>query len=820
VYWARCFFSVFLLAGFSLGMYRELLFSSPGLIPWGSDTLGHVLKAEYLKHAMQNGIYYPNLLPGWYMGLQMLRYHPPLPYYVLVFISWFSGDMILAAGWFVVLCAFLGGLFLFLFQRWLGWFPAILAGILFLFLPDNVRVALAEGNLPRVLASALFPLAVYFLLRLLEAPSRVRFVVGLALTFTLILLSHAMMAAIYAVCCGFMILLAWVLRSVNRQSGLLGLVVIALGILLGAAWLLPSLVGGLTGLDASAVTEALTIIPPQQYFNPFARSNPEIIYIGAILLALALASLFWPRKQDGVSLGLIVTALLGVAITLPGLNDLYNSLPVHGLMWPLRFLGAASFFMLLGLFWQARKLEFRWQWPVLALFLLLALDGSGSLKLIHLRPVRQDMLVASQVLAGSVGWREATLDDSRLSSEPSYFLTAVGGREQLFGWAYQGARTASNVAALNEAVHFGHTAYLVDRLALYGVDDILLLNNLDGAGANIPVLKQAGFTEQYLGQEVTLLHRDGFARAVQADWKVLGIGRGAQNLAYVFPQVILGSSTRVDDYSLEFLSRFDVIFLSGFRWNDMAAAEKLLVDLATQGKQVLVDLTGTPEDPLAKIPHFLGVWGEPVMLPYQPVQLGAVQVGPFGASDELWHALVPQGAQADVLTFDYLGQKATALGYTDYGSGRVWFLGLNLVYYCALHPGTAADDILAGLIDLTAGQPNVYQSIPLTDYAASSDGYSFSYTLDQPHFALMPFAAHDGYGVMLDGAPLAASSLENLISVDLPSGRHTVRINFSPTRINFLGWSGSILAALLLAGLLFWIRRAPLAAFPERSLTK
>lgn len=815
----RGILSVLFLAGLSLWMFWQILFPSNALVPWGSDTLGHVLKAEYLQRAIQNGVYYPNILPGWYMGLQMLRYHPPLPYYVLVLIAWFSGNMILAAGWFVALCAFAGGLSVLLFQRWLGWLPAMLAAILFLFLPDNLRVAMAEGNLPRVLASALFPLAVYFLLRLLEEPRRLFFALGLALTFTLIVLSHAMMAAIYAVCCGVMLILAWGFRSISRQSGLSGLVVIVLGIMLGGAWLLPSLVGGLTGLDASAVTEALATIPPLQYFNPFVRSNPEVIYIGAVLLALALLSFIWPRKQDGISIGLTLAALLGVAITLPGLNDLYNSMPMHGLMWPLRFLGAASFFLLLALFWQARKPDFPLQWPVLVLFLLLTLDGSGSLKLIHLRPVRPDITAASQFLASGSGWREATLDDSHLSSEPSYSLTAVGGREQLFGWAYQGARTASNVAALNEAVHFGHSAYLVDRLALYGVDDVLLMNNLDRASETKPVLQQAGFVNQYTGKETVLFHRDGSARAMAADWKVLGIGRGAQNLAYVFPQVILGSSDRVDDYSLDFLSRFDVIFLSGFRWNDMAASENLLEQVAGQGAQVYVDLTGTPEDPLAKIPHFLGVWGEPVLLSSGLIQLGDVQAGPFGASNELWHALVPQGAQVDVLTFDYLGQKATALGYTTYGSGKVWFLGLNLVYYSAQHPGTAVDGILAGLFGLPAGQPSAYEAVPLADYAATSDGYTFSYSLDRPRFVLLPFAAHDGYLVKVDGAPVEAITLENLIGVDLQPGSHSVSIIFPPTRVHVLGWIVSVLAAVLLAALYYWVKRLPAAAFPERSLS-
>jgi uncharacterized membrane protein len=796
-------FGIFLCV-LTIWLYREILFAPAGMIPWGSDTLGHVLKAEYLRRSIENGIYYPNIFPGWYMGLQMLRYHPPLPYYLLVLIFGLTTDMVKASAWFIALSAFGGGLTWVLYRRWLGWLPALLGGVLFLFLPDNLRVALAEGNLPRVLATALFPLAVYFVLRLLDTPRRPFFILALAVTFTLILLSHAMMAAIYAVCCALLVILLWLFRCAKRQASLITIAVIAIGILLGGAWLLPSLVGGLTELDTSAVTEALATIPPGQYFNPFVRTNPEIVYVGAVLLGLSLLSLFWRRKNNGYySLALILAALFGVGITLPMVNDFYNSLPLHGLMWPLRFLGAASFFMLLGLFWRVSKLEQPFNWPPVILFLLLLLDGSGSLHLIHLRTERQDVFAASQALAQSKGWREATLDDSRLSSEPAYFLTAAGGREQLFGWAYQGARTATNVAALNDAIHFGHIPYLLDRLQLYGVDDVLLMNNLDGAGNVVPALGLAGFSIQFSGADAALFHRDGAARAVAANWKVLGIGKGAQNLAYVFPQVITGSSYRVDDYAVDFLRRFNVIFLSGFTWSDRTVAEKILKQAATQGVQVIVDLTGTPEDPLAKIPHFLGVWGEPVILSDESIQLGEAQVGPFGSSAELWHALVPQGAQVDVLTFNYLGQKATTLGYNDYGRGKIWFVGLNMVYYAAQHPGTPLDDILAKLIELPAGQPSAYQSIPLLDYRTSPDGYDFSYSIERPTFVLLPFAAHEGYLVSIDGAQVEAASLENLITADLPAGQHRVVITFLPTRIYVFGWGASLVAALVLGLLIF-----------------
>ena len=126
----------------ALLFYRGILFGvSPEDVPWASDTLGHVLKAEYLRDQVEQGVLYPDFFPHWYMGLQMLRYHPPLPYYMLAGLSYVTGNMVQAANWFIVLCTLAGALTVLLYQRWVGLWPAWIGGIFFLMLPDNVRVA-------------------------------------------------------------------------------------------------------------------------------------------------------------------------------------------------------------------------------------------------------------------------------------------------------------------------------------------------------------------------------------------------------------------------------------------------------------------------------------------------------------------------------------------------------------------------------------------------------------------------------------------------------------------------------------------------------
>jgi uncharacterized membrane protein len=794
----------------TLLVYRGILFPPDGraAYPWSSDTLGHVLKAEFLQREVASGRLYPNILPSWYMGIQMLRYYPPLPYYLLVGLTYAMGDSVAAANWFIALCALAGALAWLPYHRWVGWLPAMAGGLLYLFLPDNVRVALAEGNLPRVLATALLPLAIYFLLRSLEATGTRWHRLGLALCFALIVLSHVMMAAIYAACSALLSVLCWAGRVTTMRRVILAIVSAALGIMLSGWWLLPSLTGGITELDSSAMTEALAVFPLTTYMNPTLRmSDPEIVYPGAALLLAAVALLFFRRGRDGWVVSLTLTGLFGVLITTPGFNQLFNALPLHHLFWSLRFLGIASFTLLLALVWRMQAWDRKSVVATVLVLGLLVADGALSLPLIHLRPVRQDVIAVAESLPALTGWREATLDYSRLGSAASYFFTAVGGREQVYGWAYQGARTARNVAAINEALRWGYSSYVLNRLTLLGADDVVLLRTAPIDPSLPPALAAAGFVPTYDGRETTLYHRDGAPRAYRVNWRALGIGRGAQNLAYLFPQLIVGTRSRVDDYTFDELVAYDTLFLSGFQWANRERAEELVQQVAQAGVQIVVDLTGVPNDPLAREPYFLDVWGELIALGPSPIQVEgdgqSYQLQPFSAQFPRWQTHTPQGLDVETLYHDYLGAKSTVLGYNVYGRGRVWFIGLNLPYHAALTGDPVVVDLLADLLQLPAGQPNDYQAVPLTDYTPSQSGYSFSYTLDTYDTLLVPVAHHEGTKVQVDGRVVPVDSFENLVAFDAPAGQHEVTIQVRPTPIYTWGWVASGLALLSIVGSTF-----------------
>lgn len=777
----------------TLAVYAPALTGSG--LPWGSDTLGHLMKVSYLGQQIRQGVFYPNLFPGWYLGIQLFRYYPPLPYYLLLPFWQLWG--LQAAGFFLAACAWLGSLAFLRFPPRLSRPAAFWAGAFFLLLPDTLRVSFTEGNLPRALAMGLFPWALFFLLAGLQNPASRRLRLGLILLLTLTVFSHAMMAAIGAAALGLLVLLLALTGATSWRACFSALFSLALGISLAGLWLLPSLQGGITGLDARAMTEALALISWAQMLLPNLRADLEAVYVGASLLWLAPLALALARPRPSYALALTLTGWLVVSLSLPGVNALFNALPLSNLLWPLRFLSIGSALLLLALAQTWPHLPAVWmRWTLLGLLLL---DFSPSLRLIFVRPPDPALLQSVQAVEQNPGWRVAALEDSRLASPPSYFLTAQAGREQIFGWAYQGARTARNVAALNEARLLGHSDYLLDRLNLYGVDDVLSLE-----GEALPGLEAAGFRAQAFSG-LRLFSRPGAPRALALEGRALGIGRGAQNLAFLFPNLLPGSSEVVDSYTLEELTRWPAVYLSGFTWNNQAQAETLLRQAADAGVQIVVDLTGVPPDPLAQIPHFLNVWGEPVFLDERPLTLSDGHSLPgLGQTGHLWHALAPQGLDEELLTVSYLGQAAVVWGRQAAGRGFINFIGFNLVYFAAQTRSPQALLLLRDIFPAPLTRATIPpQTLGLENYRPSANGYDFDVSLPRDTLILIPVAAHAGFQALETGHPLEALSLDNLVALRLPAGEHRLSLRFPPTGIFFAGLLLSFLSGLLVLGWLW-----------------
>src|SRR5438552_11986648 len=163
-----------------------------------------------------------------------------------------------------------------------------MAAILLGMTPYNLREALADDNLPRALATALLPALTYCLLRLAHEHAGRRYAVAGALLLAAVILSHAMMGAIFGAGLGLLAILLFVLRGATMRGVLHALGMLAGGLAFSGAWLLLILSGGISDLNQQAVTEALGIFLISTSLNPRYRFDDHaIIYV---LISVALTS--------------------------------------------------------------------------------------------------------------------------------------------------------------------------------------------------------------------------------------------------------------------------------------------------------------------------------------------------------------------------------------------------------------------------------------------------------------------------------------------------------------------------------------------------
>jgi len=273
-----------LIAGLVGVVYEPLLTTAtapPDVYPWGSGTWGHLFKASYLYDHAAGSDFSPALMPWWCAGMEPFRRWAPLPYYLLGGLRYVGGNIFVAGAWLIPLCAFLGGLSWLAFSRRLGWLGACAAGLCWTVWPDHVRVALSEGDLPRVAATAFLPLLFAAFLDSLDRRRWPWSGLGFVIVLNLIVLSHAVVAVGACTVLVLFSLCYWWFSGARRRDVLRGLALIVLALLCSAWWLIPSLLGGTAAAGPEAAGGAVDLFAPSISLHPLLRlHNPEAFYLG------------------------------------------------------------------------------------------------------------------------------------------------------------------------------------------------------------------------------------------------------------------------------------------------------------------------------------------------------------------------------------------------------------------------------------------------------------------------------------------------------------------------------------------------------------
>ena len=720
--------------------------SRSGVLIKGSDSMYHVYRGDWILNSIESGDKWPLYNPVWYNGVELMRYWPPVAAYLMAFCQFVARSLpgifhdnyvfegfAVYSGIIYLLGALTWNIAGFVKKRPV---TGLIFGILWFFMPQSLHVLFAEGNLPRSIIMAIFPLAFLFINEYLKKGGVKNFI-GTAVSFALMCACHVgysgMVAIawliyllIYRLCC---------FTGMNKiqKSGKRDLELIV-AVLCGFAFigiiLFPSLKGGLASNTSNASQAAegffqsilITLNPVGKLKEGFTTS-----YFGIVSFLLAAFGAVASKKRARAG---FITALVIVLLTTKTAAPIFQLLPGGSLMWMMRFMQIAAamiFFSMLE--WDSLKK------PILAVIIaLLAVDCGICVKTFV--PVKGEKTVVSsyfEELAEDTLIDEAKdMTKSRValidSISPTvngvfYFTDYEGSVNQLFGQGWEAASTSLQIAQINEAYDNGYYYFMFDRLLEMGCDTVIVKKN--SAAVYLYNEKEAeaaadlrGYTKKYDEGIYVVFHYDGIEGpyGTITEYDGIAIGNGAYYISMMFPTICEAPSEYIDDFTLEELSSYETIYLDGFLYHDVEKAEDLITKAAEAGTKVYVLADGIPENYQSKTNRFLGVECQSVQFDngfpaFQTTKFGEIELALFPDEFKNWKTV-------------YMNGLTEVLGYSEvldeqmpfWGKGtndNITFIGFNLTYYYSRTRDRNVGAILAGIVDVSEYEVPERQIVPL-----------------------------------------------------------------------------------------------------------
>lgn len=174
---------------------------------------------------------------GYGNGYPLFNYYAVLPYYVGALFSFVFG-FVFAAKLLFAIPIFLGAVSMYLLANELfGIFPAILSSALFTYAPYKSLDLYVRGDVTESFAMAIFPLLIYFVLRLIKTGKR-KFLIGLSVSLAAFLTSHNIMTVLFIPVL-ILLIIYWLIAEgrKNVTSVIVGLLI---GVGLAAFFIIPA----------------------------------------------------------------------------------------------------------------------------------------------------------------------------------------------------------------------------------------------------------------------------------------------------------------------------------------------------------------------------------------------------------------------------------------------------------------------------------------------------------------------------------------------------------------------------------------------------
>jgi hypothetical protein len=248
------------------------------------DGLHHLFRLLDLDWCLRGGVLYPRWLPhlGFGYGYPVLNYYAPLTYYAAEAIHLLGAGFVDSIKLTYALGFVGSGLTMYLFAKeHLGRIPAILAGLVYVYLPYHLADAYVRGALAEFLTFPFFPLILWCFYRLLTTSTkRLAYVTWSALSLAGLIVTHNLIALIFSPLLVAYVAFVW-LRDRDLKVAGLAIGAIVLALTLSAFYWLPGFAEsswarlGMVGPRASDYLPRL--ITMKDFFSPYLiyRYFPE-----------------------------------------------------------------------------------------------------------------------------------------------------------------------------------------------------------------------------------------------------------------------------------------------------------------------------------------------------------------------------------------------------------------------------------------------------------------------------------------------------------------------------------------------------------------
>ncbi len=775
--------ALFILSVFFLSLFVLRGFLSPGYPPsWGGDAYGHLFKIWKL---MQD---YSPWIEDWYGGYPFLRFYPPLSYFIGALLGKITSSAILGYKLTVLLAILVGALSMRALLKELGFSDAssYLSGIVYAFSVYHLRVLSPEGNFPRFVALNVAPLFILAFIYITRKNWRYAVLSGLFLAA--VGLAHHTLFVSFGLTVLFLIPYLWITRGMGvRGIAINTFIAGATALSVSSFWVLPFLLerGNAHFLRENSIEYLFKFYSVRlgdslSHTSPWSFYQGIAFYVGIIGVVALLARREKPEKALGAGLlGASLTAIL-LSLGYYGPAPFLNRLPLLDMIPPYRWLdglslagaiGVGAFFEVLsGLIPQKLKSGGERKNTVVGILLVFLIILSLSDVRLQADSLKAesfpgDYLVVLNYIGNdnSTGWRFYQPGLIMTQGSRASWTPALAGKPSLEGWYRQGDPAYLQHAYLNYAIE-KDPEFARKALRAYSVKYVVTDENYRGYRDVIKNLRSFGFGEIYSSGPFHLYRWNNFT-FFQPESDILVIGNWPFDLGVSYER-----AEYVDDYT-DRLNEYSIVILNGYKYRDPLVWLKL-EDYVKNGGTLVLNTFRSPD---AEATRF-GVKSVTVKVVgranFSSSIYNVSAFSNFTYEGQPWTATAYYGNMTSLIKLgDY-----TVLGYKDYDSGRIYFIGLNLPYHATYTGNSYEENILKELLsDYTKPAKVSYHVVDLKD-----GRIRLEFNLSRASTVVVSENYYPYWKARVNGnaVKIKKNTEFDLMEVALPAGSHVLELEF------------------------------------------